>query len=214
MFMFNRKLFVAFIPMTGFGIFATAIILLHYFQPDLFPLNGAMSYYVHGSQGSLLIVGLLALGIGSLSLTLVLKNLLGGRRGQIGYLLLLIWSIGVMTGAIFPADPPGNWDKPPTLSGMIHGNVALLAFLAFPFGALLISKTLGDFKKNSRVNALFIFALLSLISLFLFFASVIPAIVSPGPPKLLGLTERVLFICYISWLSILIVKVLRDDRLH
>ncbi|HEX2474801.1 MAG TPA: DUF998 domain-containing protein, partial [Lacipirellulaceae bacterium] len=99
----------------GIAIFTAAMIALHAFQPGLSPLDEAMSYYVHGRQGWLTTLGLVALGVGSSALTIALS--IHGMQSFWGILLLAIWSIGALLGGIFSADPPGNWEKPPTVSG-------------------------------------------------------------------------------------------------
>ena len=48
-------------------------------QPDLDPRDEAVSYYVHGPFGWVLTVGLMSLGIGSMSLAFGLVHLVDGR---------------------------------------------------------------------------------------------------------------------------------------
>lgn len=60
--------------MLGIGLFVATIGALHFLQPNLNPLDEAMSYYVHGSQGWLLTIGLIGLGIASLAITRALAN--------------------------------------------------------------------------------------------------------------------------------------------
>ena len=73
---------LAWMSLLGIVFFVVTIISLHVLQADLKPLDEAMSYYVHGSQGWLPTVGLIG--------------------------LLGVWSVGVLLGAFFPADPPGH----------------------------------------------------------------------------------------------------------
>lgn len=188
-----------YVPVLGSGIFILTIVLLHFSQIRMSPLNNAMSYYVHGSYGWLLVVGLLGLGIGSLVLALKFRGKLISRKGKAGIILLIVWSIGCIIGAIFPADPPGQWDKPPSVSGAIHGLVAIVAILSFPLAAILISNAWNKQFKLKK-NSLFPLAVVSVITLLLFCISFVPAIITTGPPILFGLTERVLFVAYIIWI--------------
>jgi hypothetical protein len=180
------------LPLAGFACFAGAVAALHFLQPESNPLTEAVSYYAHGRGGPLLTAGLLALGGGSL---LLLGGPLGGGSSA-GRTFLAIWGVGAMLGGIFPADPPGNWDKPPSTPGMIHAGAAMIAFLALPVGALLLRKPLA-----SVVPAASPLAVAAAVSLAVFFASLAPAIVTSGPPWMLGLTERVLLTLYVAWLA-------------
>jgi hypothetical protein len=62
------------------------------------------------------------------------------------------------------------------------------------------------------VSALRILGWISAATLVLFMCSLVPVFISPGPPRLLGLTERVLFAAYVAWLSVLAIA-LRRSRL-
>lgn len=195
----------------GIGLFVLTVLLLHVFQTDLDPWNEAVSYYVHGNQGWLLTIGLLGLGVSSLAITFGIWNRVDGTGGRAGRILLCIWSIGVIVGGIFPADPPGSWSQPPSLAGMIHGNAALIAFLALPPGALLLSRS---FRRQplwkSRSGTLWMLGILSAFSLLAFAASMVPVFISPGPPTLLGLTERILLGVYTSWLGVAAVGLFKS----
>jgi hypothetical protein len=182
----------AFAPLAGLACFAAGVLALHLLQPRVNPLTEAVSYYVHGRGGGLLIAGLLALGTGSLML---LAGPLGGGS-RTARVFLAIWGAGAVIGGIFPADPPGNWDKPPSTAGMIHAGSAMIAFLALPVAAMLLRKPLG-----ALVPAAGPLAAAASISLLVFFASLAPAIVTSGPPWMLGLTERVLLAIYVAWLG-------------
>ena len=56
---------------------------------------------------------------------------------------------------------------------------------------------------------LLVFAVASVVSLFAFMASLVPVFVRPGPPVLLGLTERILLAVYVAWLGIVSVGLLK-----
>ena len=195
--------------MLGIALFVVTIVSLHFLQPELKPLDDAMSYYVHGSQGWLLTVGLIGLGIASLAITCALASAVGpGARA--GRWLLGVWSVGVLLGGFFPADPPGHWNDPPSLAGIVHGNAALLAFAAFPVAALLLGRS---FRRNRRwlptATVLSLLAVAAAIGLIAFMASLVPVFIRPGPPVLLGLSERVLIVIYLVWLMLVAVTMLK-----
>jgi hypothetical membrane protein len=193
--------------------FALAVLTLHVVQPGLSPRDEAVSYYVHGPFGWLLTVGLMALGIGSLSLVFGLAHILGGRWAAIGRWLVGVWGLGVLLGGVFRADPPGHWNEPPSLAGMIHGNAAMLAFLALPLGALCLARTFRQDDRWRAEGSLFLgLAVAAGISLILFMASLVPVFVRPGPPILLGLSERVLLATYAAWLMAVGIAVVKHGQ--
>jgi hypothetical membrane protein len=91
------------------GLFAVTIVPLPFLQPDLKPLDEAMSYYIHGSRGWLLTVGLIGLGIASLAVTAALAGAVDGPGAWPGRWLLAVWGVGVLLSGVFPTDPPGHW---------------------------------------------------------------------------------------------------------
>jgi hypothetical protein len=188
--------------LTGSGIFVIAMLVMHLLQPDLSPRDEAMSYYVHGAAGWLASLGLVALGLGSISLSALLTRHIPATRAGIG--LLALWGFSATLGGIFAADPPGNWDAPPSLSGSIHGIAALIALVALPIAAILISRAAGHHSAwRPRASALRILSFAILLSLIAFSASLVPVMISPGPPVLFGLVERVYFVFAATWLIVL-----------
>lgn len=188
--------------LSGLAIFVATTFMLHFLQPTQSPRDDAVSYYVHGNQGWLLTIGLIALGMVSLVLSLALAAPTEGPGARPGRWLLGTWSVGVLLGGVFPADPPGNWSALPSVAGMIHGNAAMVAFLALPAGALFLARSFRrDPRWKEAARLLFGLAVATAVSLGLFFASLMPVFIRPGPPILLGLSERVLLALYVAWLS-------------
>lgn len=75
---------LAYACLSGNGCFAVAVLALHLLQPELSPLNAAVSYYAHGAQGWLFTAGLLAWGSGSAALLLGLARTISIRAGYAG----------------------------------------------------------------------------------------------------------------------------------
>jgi hypothetical membrane protein len=191
-----------YLAIAGSATFVVTVIALHVLQPDLSPRDEAVSYYVHGPFGWLLTVGLIGLGIGSGGLVAGLGRTLRGRRSSIGRWLVSVWAVGVTLGGVFPADQRGHWNQPPSLAGLIHGNAAMLAFFALPIGALLLGRSfLDDQEWRPRARLLFWLALAAALSLAAFMVSLAPVFIRPGPPILLGATERLLLAVYVAWLA-------------
>jgi hypothetical protein len=207
---------MAYACLSGNGCFAVAVLALHLLQPELSPLNYAVSYYVHGAQGWLFTAGLLAWGLGSAALFLGLarsirihSRIRGSIRAGVGLSALAVWSAGVLATGMFRADP---WNKPPSMTGLIHENAARVAFVAMPLAALLLSHGLRRAPEWRRIaGVLRLFAALILISLLVFFASLLPISDSFSPPVLFGLTERLLLATYAAWLCAAAVGLRRAE---
>lgn len=164
--------------------FISAIGALHWLQPDLNPLNEAMSYYVHGVDGWQLTFSLFSLGLGSLALTLAVRREGGSTISRGGYWCLGVWSVGAWLGAIFAAYPPGRWDRPPSVSGAIHGLAAMVALVIFPIAAILLSRSLrGSTRWAGISGVLLVLAIVSAATLVVSLSSLIPVFVRPGPPR-------------------------------
>ncbi|MUG43731.1 DUF998 domain-containing protein [Paenibacillus woosongensis] len=119
---------------SGIFIFAISILLLHGWQPEISIRYDAMSYYVYGQLGWLLWAGLLGLGLGSLALAAGFWRIQQGAYARVGILCAGIWGTGLLIAAIFPTDPKGSWNQPPSTRGMIHFAAAILAFIGYHVG--------------------------------------------------------------------------------
>jgi hypothetical protein len=189
---------LAYVCLSGNGCFAVAVLALHILQPELSPLNCAVSYYAHGAHGWLFTAGLLAWGIGSVALFLWLARTI---RIRAGLLSLAVWSAGVLATGLFSADPPDQWDKPLSATALIHENAARVSFIALPIAAILLSRGSRRAREWRRTaGVLQLFAVMILVGLIIFFASLLPLFDSLRPPILFGLTERLLLASYAAWL--------------
>jgi len=198
---------------TGIAVFTACMIGLHMFQPELSPMDEAMSYYVHGRHGWLTSVGLAALGIGSLAIMLSVAQMAHGPGSRLGMAFLFLWSLGAILGGIFSADPRGNWDQPPSMSGAIHGVAALIALSSFPVACAALTRNLRrDNRWHWHSSLLGNLAILVIASFIVFMASLTPVFIRPGPPILLGLTERVLFVSFVAWLTVVALGLFRISR--
>jgi hypothetical protein len=196
----------------GVALFVASVVLMHAVQPELSPIEMAVSYYMNGRLGWLLGLGLISLGIGSLSLGAGLRRLLGQTGTGVGFRLLVLWSVGCILGGLFPPDPPGHWDEPPSISGMIHGGVAMVAFIAFPVAAWLLSRRVAPLPELPVAARLLVpLAIFCTVSLAVFFVCLAPVFAN-RPPYALGLVERVLLVFYAGWLVALGVNMTRFVR--
>ena len=188
------------------GVVATllcgaTIVLMHVVQPGLDPVDVAVSYYMNGRLGGVLGSGLVVLGFGSLALAAALRPMPVKGRARAGLWLLVVWAIGAIIGGLFPPDPYGQWDRPPSVPGMIHGVAGLLAFLAFSPAAWLLSRDTSTWTLNSGpARALAPLAALSLLALVVQFVCMAP-VFADRPPYALGLVERLLLALNLGWVG-------------
>ena len=189
---------------TGIGLvlsFGVCSAVMHVVQPDLNPIDEAMSYYMNGRLGWMFGLGLVAFGTGSLCIAYALHVLLASTKQWFGSVLFALWGSGAVIGGLFPPDPRGHWDEPPSLSGMVHGSAAMVAFIAFPVAAVLLSRRITSSPVAfGRTRLLSPVAWLGAASLCAFFLCLAPAILANRPPYVLGLVERVLVIIYMIWI--------------
>ena len=83
----------------------------------------------------------------------------------------------------------------------------MVAFLALPIGALFLARSFRrDPAWKEAAGLLFGLAVATAVSLVVFYASLIPVFIRPGPPVLLGLSERILLVLYVVWLAAVAIK--------
>jgi uncharacterized protein DUF998 len=208
-----RTSWLAYACLSGNGCFAVAVLALHLLQPERSPLYEAVSFYVHGAEGWLFTAGMLAWGVGSTALVLGLARTIRIRAGAAGLLGLAVWSAGVLTSALFSADPPAQMYSSPSTVGLIHENAARVSFITLPIAALLLSHGLRRAAEWRRAaGVLYLPAVLIIVSLIVFFASLLPVSDSLRPPILFGLTERMLLAVYSVWLCAAAIWLLRSTN--
>ena len=83
-------------------------------------------------------VGVLSMAVASATLTWLAAAYT--RGGRAGLALLSVWTAALLVSGVFPTDPPGQWDEPPTMPGALHGIGGLLAFTALPAAAVALSR--------------------------------------------------------------------------
>ena len=190
-------------------LFTAIVLFMHVVQPELSPRDLAVSYYMNGRLGWVLGLGLVVLGIGSLGLAAALRERLAGTRTRTGLGLLFVWAAACTVGGLFPPDPPGHWDEPPSTGGMIHGLAGVMAFLALSPAAWLLSRSIGRTQpKTGAARALGVLSVLSIAALATFFLCLAPAFAN-RPPYALGLVERVLLAVDVAWLGLAAMMVAR-----
>jgi hypothetical membrane protein len=176
-------------------VYLVAAITLHLLPTGFNPVTHELSDYANGPYGWLMTVGFLGLGLGSLLLVWILAR--GHDAGLLSpatLLLLGVWGAARFLAAFFRDDLPG---AVPTVHGRIH-NV---------LGMILASR---GFRRESRWSSLsrlsLVLGVLALIATLLFVGGVESS--SPTHP-VLGLSERVFYVCAIVWLLLVGSRIAR-----
>jgi Protein of unknown function (DUF998) len=190
----------------GFAVAAAAIGVADALNPQWDWVADLASYYVHGRGGWLVTAGLAVIGAGSLGLAVAVPPV-RGRWPLVG------WSLAVLVGAVFPADPPGQWDRPPTLAGAVHGLAGLTAFVLLPVAAGLLAVGLPRRPEwrayRTRLRAMAALVLLASVPFWVTLVDVMggPSLALGGHPSVVGLAERVLLLAGLGWLATLALAV-------
>lgn len=188
--------------LAGYLVAAGAADLLN---PDWSPVESMVSHYVHARAGWLITVALLSLAAASaMLLRLVVAGTTGGR---LGLCLLGVWTAGVLLGAVFPTDPYGQWDQPPTPAGMVHGTAGLIAVIVLPAAAVVLTRTWHrDIRWRPVARALTCTAALTVTTLAVLTVAFVDVLDGPSLPagpweSLIGLAERLTLWSYVAWLA-------------
>ncbi|MFC8537460.1 DUF998 domain-containing protein [Streptomyces sp. NPDC057249] len=195
------------LPLALIGTAGLAMTAVEALNPDYDLVSETLSRYVHGTAGWLLPAALLA--VGAASAALVVRLGAGVRRA--GRAALLVWTIGVLVAALFPADPPGRWSRP-SLSELVHGNAAFLAFAALPTAAVLLRGRLAVRRPGLR-TALSAFTAASVTTtagLAVYLADVMdggPSLGLGDAPTPVGLVERLVLAADLGWVALALVAV-------
>jgi hypothetical protein len=176
------------------GLAITAMVALHVLRPELDPIAQPVSFYVWGRHGWLLPVALGAFGMALLAL---MRALAGERTSRPRRILALVGSTLVVT-AIVPCDPWFPWERPPTVSGLVHAIGAMLgpALLMYPMLALARPP-------NPRLGVV-LFSILGLYNVALAGSATSLALgfLRDGPPLWIGLLERILAFAAVAWVGL------------
>jgi hypothetical protein len=103
------------------------MIALHLARPDVDPIAEGISAYAHGPYGVAQRAAFVALGIGSLAVSLALAHAaIPSRWIAVGVSLVVLSGVCQVLLAVYPMDAPGQW----TQSGEIHWRVGPIASVA------------------------------------------------------------------------------------
>ncbi len=193
------------IGLVGFVLSTFSLLLA---EPERNALNEPISYYyVHGHHGWLLTLGLVALGLGALALSVGVAQCVSERTGPRG---LAIFGIAVIIAGLFPADPWWPWERIPSLNAAIHGGAAITGMAVFALTAIPLMRSLRNEARWDRVGGFFLVtAIAGVLGLVGSFVSVTLKLA----PQFLGLTERLAIGAGVAWLGLIAIGLLHAPAL-
>jgi hypothetical membrane protein len=188
-------------------VYPVDAIALHLLPTGFNPVTHELSDYANGPYGWLMTLGFLGLGLGSLLLVWILARGADARVvSPVTLVLLGVWGAGRLLAAFFHDDLPG---AVPTLHGQIHNVLGLVSFLSVSIAIILASRS---FRHHLRWSSLstpsLILGVLALVAALLFLVS------TPGSSpthSVLGLVERVFYLCAIVWLLLVGTRIARTS---
>jgi hypothetical protein len=201
----NRRwsIVAAYITIVCVIYYVVAIALLHILRTDYDPGYRFLSEYVVGPYGELMRSTFFVLGVGSLALSFGLGRSVSSKlRFLPGLLLLVIWALAVFLAGIYTADLQG---LPPTESGKMHAQMAMIGFPCLTLALPLISILLRWEQKWRSVWL--ICAALSAAVIICFFA-----IGQLAEMRLGGLGQRVFLAFLLVWMFVIGRKLLTLEK--
>jgi hypothetical membrane protein len=186
-------------------VYLVAAITLHLLPTGFNPVTHELSDYANGPYGWLMTVGFLGLGLGSLLLVwIVARGHDAGLLSPATLVLIGVWGAARFLAAFFHDDLPG---AVPTVHGRIHNVLGALAFFSVSTAMILASRR---FRREPRWSSLsrlsLVLGVLALTTTLLFVGGVESS--SPTHP-VLGLSERVFYVCAIVWLLLVGSRIAR-----
>ncbi|MBQ1049070.1 DUF998 domain-containing protein [Micromonospora sp. C51] len=183
------------------------------------------SYFVHGRAGWLIPTAGVGFAVSAALLIFLVVRLTAARATggsptgeRLGLWLLGVWAAGMLIAGVFPADPPGHWDRPPSTAAMVHGLGGLTAFLALPVAAVLLTRTWRRDPRWQPVALGLTIAMVLVLAVFVVFV-VTWVDVLDGPDlsvgswyTVVGLVERAMVWSNTGWLVVAVVGLRRMAR--
>lgn len=184
---------LALLTIVGIVLYVTLDVIAQLLPPHYSALAQAESDLAVGPYGFVMTINFVVRGLLALALVWALSRAVAkSGLSRVGLVLLAIWGIGALVLALSPTDLAG---AKPTLHGVIHLFVALLAFICGAIGELLLALY---FAKDDRWRALrtpaLTIAILSIIALVVLLLGAFP--------HAYGLVERIFIGLVLLWMLV------------
>ncbi|GIJ78668.1 Protein of unknown function [Micromonospora phaseoli] len=205
--------------LAGLVLALAAIAVADAVNPQWSWVEHMASHFVHGRAGWLITVaGVTIAGASAMLIKLSAEFNRTSRAGRIGRWMLGVWALGMLVAGVFPADPPGQWDRPPSTAGLVHGVGGLAAFLALPVAAVLLTRAWRQQPRWQAAGpALRVARALVLAAFAVFMVTWVDVMVGPNlsigsQHTVVGLTERVMLWADVGWLAVAATGLRRMTR--
>ncbi len=182
------------------AFFLLANAALHLLRRDLNPATHYISEYAIGRFGLLMSSALVILGVGTISLAMVMHATMNPTwLARVGTVVLFVSGLSTILIGLFRTDGEG---QPSTVAGAIHGRAAFIAILCEAISVLILT---AAFFRDRRWRS---FRLVSLI-----FSIVVVISGALLPVLQQGTGERLLVYTLVLWLFIAALHMRAADAL-
>ncbi|MFC4529162.1 DUF998 domain-containing protein [Sphaerisporangium dianthi] len=187
--------------LAGVGAGAAAFVISDVVNSEMSPIAEPISRFVNTGAGWLVPLGMLAMALAATALTVTVARI---GTSRVGASLLGIWSLGLLLSAVFPADPPGQWDDPSAVD-TVHGLSACLGLLAFTAAAVLLTRA---WPRDALLTGI---AVVLVSGMILFVVTLVDVMAVRSLPPLVGLTERIVVAAGLGWMAVAAVRLTPAD---
>ncbi len=190
---------------SGFVIFIVTMILLHFLEPEINPIERTMSEYALGRFNWLHFLSMISLSVGSLLLSFSFSRSKYSNEFKIVIVFLCLWSLSMLTATFFPSDSfDPHIDKVVlTTPGIIHSFAGLIGTLSLTLSTIFMKRKIKNHANMAKWESLFrilsIAAVLSVI-LFILTVSVKPLFKTYTIKSIQGIGERIAMTVFTIWL--------------
>ena len=188
---------LALLTIVGLVLYVILDVIAQLLPPHYNAISQAESDLAVGPYGFVMTINFVLRGLLSLALVWALSRA-ASKSGlsRTGLVLLAIWGIGALVLALFPTDLAG---AKPTLHGIIHLFVALLAFICGAIGELLLALRFAKAEpwRSLRAPALVI----AILAIILFVILLMSAF-----PHAYGLVERIFIGLVLLWMLVVALR--------
>ena len=188
---------LALLTIVGLVLYVILDVIAQLLPPHYNAISQAESDLAVGPYGFVMTINFVVRGLLSLALVWALSRA-ASKSGlsRTGLVLLALWGIGALVLALFPTDLAG---AKPTLHGIIHLFVALLAFICGAIGELLLALRFAKAEpwRSLRAPALVI----AILAIILFVILLMSAF-----PHAYGLVERIFIGLVLLWMLVVALR--------
>jgi hypothetical membrane protein len=187
---------LALLTIIGIVLYVILDVIAQLLPPHYNAISQAESDLAVGPYGFVMTINFLVRGLLGLALVWALiRTVTKSGLSRAGLALLAVWGIGALILALFPTDLAG---AKPTLHGVIHLFVALLAFICGAIGELLLAL---HFAKDDRWRSLRTPTLtIAILAIFMFVVQLLAL------PHGHGLVERVFIGLVLLWMLVVALR--------